>query len=95
MEWQHNKEKSSQARQMIDNKKMGSCTLHCEFLEPTILSFKDLHSKCISVDHLPPNYCNATELTNIMSRVQSPTFFRVSAFDCYIRSLKRLKGFNV
>ena len=78
VEWQHNKEKSSQAREMLDNKKLGSCTLHCEFLESSVLSFDDLHSKCIRVDHLPSNYSNASELLNILSRIQSPRFFRVS-----------------
>ena len=77
VEWQHNKEKSSQARQMIDNKRVGSCTLHCEFLEPAILSFEDLHSKCIRVDHLPSGYNNEAELKGILSRIQTPTFFRV------------------
>ncbi len=84
MEWQHNKEKSSQARQMLDNKKIGSCTLHCEFVSTSILTFEELQSRCLYVDHLPPDYSSETELSNILSRVKSPTFFKVSLVFHYL-----------
>ena len=77
VEFAHNKELSTQARNMLDGKRVGSCTLHCDFLATTIVSFDHLMSCCLYIDHLPPGYNNLQELRNRFSQHRSPTWFQV------------------
>jgi hypothetical protein len=77
VEYSHNYEKTKQACNLLDGKRMGSCTLHCEFIKETIVTFEQLNSSCLFVDHLPPNYDDTEEFTKIFSSVNKPIYCRV------------------
>ena len=93
VEFQHNKEKSNQARMCLDGRKVGTCVLHCDFLEPDVVSFEDLHSRCLFIDHLPPSFDDAAELRDIFSRVVEPQYFEVF-LECHVAIAICKKGKN-
>ncbi|CAH1775173.1 unnamed protein product [Owenia fusiformis] len=74
VEFTHNKEHTERVQQILDDKRYGSCITSCNFLKERVLTYKDLHSKCLLVDHLPPGYNNFSRLKNLMNQFAQPIY---------------------
>jgi RNA recognition motif-containing protein len=79
IEFAHNREKSEEARRKIDGQKLGSGsnTVRCQFVSDTIISFEQLHSRCLYITNIPADL-NEAELKEVCSAVATPTHFQVS-----------------
>ena len=80
VEFVHNREKSIQVQRTINGQKLGSCEIHCDFVHESIVSFEQLHSFCLLVDHLPPNYKDQDDFKDKFSDRFTPRFCRVSQY---------------
>jgi hypothetical protein len=56
---------------------IGDSTLQADWISSTHISLKQLHSKCLYVDHLPPNYRDMAAYRKIFSVVKNPPYCQV------------------
>uniref|UniRef100_T1INE5 RRM domain-containing protein n=1 Tax=Strigamia maritima TaxID=126957 RepID=T1INE5_STRMM len=66
-----------QARDLLDSKEIGSCRLRCDWLDPNRVTYKSLQSRCLFVDHLPPEFRDVDELRHVFSVIVKPIYCQV------------------
>ena len=66
-----------QVQGMLNGQKLGSCTIHCDFVHESIISYEQLDSLCLFVDHLPPNYDNMDEFRHVFNELIPSSFCKV------------------
>ena len=56
---------------------VGDSTLQADWVSSTHISLRQLHSKCLYVDRLPPNYRDMANYRKIFSVVKNPPYCQV------------------
>ena len=51
--------------------------IRCGVVPPDVVRFEQLHSQCLRVDNLPPNYKNIVELRSLLSKHGMPPYCQV------------------
>ena len=60
-----------------------NCIVQVDWLNSSHLSYSALHSKCLYVDHLPPNYRDLNNFRKIFSVVKNPPYCQVCFVNVY------------
>lgn len=66
-----------QAKSLLDGRQLDGCVLCCDWLDSTHVTFESLHSKCLYVDRLPPNFRDMGEFRKIFSSIVNPPYCQV------------------
>ncbi len=56
---------------------VGEHTLQADWINSTHISLKQLHSKCLYVDRLPPNYRDMAAYRKMFSVLKNPPYCQV------------------
>ncbi|XP_013379403.1 ribonucleoprotein PTB-binding 2-like [Lingula anatina] len=78
VEFSHNRDLSQQVKCQLDGMNQGTWTSHCDFVDPAIVMYEDLHSKCLFVDNLPDNYYNSVQFKEMFSKVVPPAYCQLA-----------------
>ena len=71
------KEAALQAKNALDGRQLLEFTCVCDWLDSSHVTLKSLHSKCLYIDRLPPNYRDMGEFRRIFSSVVNPPYCQV------------------
>lgn len=71
-------EAAAQARHLLDGRDIRGFSIQADWLNSTHISFKQLHSKCLYVDNLPPNYRDMTTYRKIFSVIKNPPYCQIA-----------------
>ena len=71
------KETALQAKSLLDGRHLDGCTLCCDWLEASHVTFESLHSKCLYVDRLPSNFRDMAEFRKTFSPIVNPPYCQV------------------
>lgn len=71
------KEAALQAKNALDGKQILDTMAVCDWLDSSHVTLRSLHSKCLYVDRLPPNYRDMGEFRRIFSAVVNPPYCQV------------------
>uniref|UniRef100_A0A0K2V4V9 RRM domain-containing protein n=2 Tax=Lepeophtheirus salmonis TaxID=72036 RepID=A0A0K2V4V9_LEPSM len=69
---------AAQARHLLDNREIDSYTIDCDWLNSGRITFASLHSKCLYVNHLPPNYRDMGEFRKRFSVIKNPPYCQIA-----------------
>ena len=70
-------EAAAQARHLLDGRELEGHSLQADWLNSTHIAFRQLHSKCLYVDQLPPNYRDMATYRRVFSVVRNPPYCQV------------------
>jgi len=73
------KEAALQAKNALDGKRILDFTAVCDWLDSSHVTIRSLHSKCLYVDQLPPNYRDMGEFRRVFSTIVNPPYCQVTA----------------
>jgi len=71
-------EAAAQARHLLDGRDIRGFSIQADWLNSTHISFKQLHSKCLYVDNLPPNYRDMATYRKIFSVIKNPPYCQIA-----------------
>lgn len=74
----HTSEAAAQAKHLVNGKEVKGWTVQVDWLNSTHIAYSQLHSKCLYVDNLPPNYRDMAKFREIFSVVKNPPYCQVS-----------------
>ncbi|OXA63363.1 Ribonucleoprotein PTB-binding 1 [Folsomia candida] len=72
------KEAALQAKNALDGKRLLDCTAVCDWLDSSHITVRSLHSKCLYVDRLPPNYRDMAEFRRVFSTIVNPPYCQIA-----------------
>ncbi|XP_065351490.1 ribonucleoprotein PTB-binding 1-like isoform X2 [Cloeon dipterum] len=72
------KETALQAKSLLDGRHLEGCILCCDWLEASHVTFESLHSKCLYVDRLPPNFRDMAEFRKTFSPIVNPPYCQIA-----------------
>ncbi|KAF4525138.1 hypothetical protein B566_EDAN005080 [Ephemera danica] len=72
------KETAMQAKSLLDGRQLDGCTLCCDWLDSNHVTFESLHSKCLYVDRLPPNFRDMGEFRKVFSSIVNPPYCQIA-----------------
>ncbi|CAG7822372.1 unnamed protein product [Allacma fusca] len=72
------KEAALQAKNALDGRQILDFTAVCDWLDSSHVTVRSLHSKCLYVDRLPPNYRDMGEFRRIFSTVVNPPYCQIA-----------------
>ena len=79
-----NKSSTIQARHVLEGHVVrGGHILDCDWLKPGLAEEVSLHSKCLYIDKLPPDYRDMGEFRKLFSSVVNPPYCQVSYNQMY------------
>ena len=70
-------EAAAQAKHLLNGKDVQCSTVQVDWLNSTHISYTQLHSKCLYVDNLPPNYRDLAGYRKMFSVVRNPPYCQV------------------
>lgn len=74
----NNKEHALAARNALNDKIVDAFRLVCDWLDSSHLTLKSLHSKCLYVDKLPPNFRDMGEFRKVFAKVVNPPYCQIA-----------------
>ncbi|XP_048845332.1 ribonucleoprotein PTB-binding 2-like isoform X2 [Brienomyrus brachyistius] len=72
------KDSASRARSELLGRLLADRALMVQWADINQLTAAHLHSKCLCVDKLPPDFCNAEKLAQILGKRHSPVFCQLA-----------------
>ncbi|XP_053868719.1 ribonucleoprotein PTB-binding 1 [Malaclemys terrapin pileata] len=72
------KDSAARAKSELLGKQLGMRTLYVHWTDVNQLTVDLVHSKCLCVGKLPPNYSDLEELRQVFSAVSAPTFCQLA-----------------
>uniref|UniRef100_A0A8C3FJT1 Ribonucleoprotein PTB-binding 1 n=1 Tax=Chrysemys picta bellii TaxID=8478 RepID=A0A8C3FJT1_CHRPI len=72
------KDSAARAKSELLGKQLGTRTLYVHWTDVNQLTVDLVHSKCLCVGKLPPNYSDLEELRQVFSAVSAPTFCQLA-----------------
>lgn len=77
------KDSAARAKSELLGKQLGSRMLYVHWTEVGSLTYSTLHSCCLCIDRLPPNFQTAQDILNALADLPEPVF-------CQVRKHKQL-----
>jgi RNA recognition motif-containing protein len=71
-------EAAATARQLLEGRQLDGFSLQADWLSSTHIAFRQLHSKCLYVDHLPPDYRDMAQYRKVFSVVRNPPYCQIA-----------------
>lgn len=72
-----------QAKNALDGRRILDSVAVCDWLDSSHVTVRSLHSKCLYVDRLPPNYRDMGEFRRVFSAVVNPPYCQVGESSYY------------
>ncbi|XP_043388601.1 ribonucleoprotein PTB-binding 1 isoform X5 [Chelonia mydas] len=72
------KDSAARAKSELLGKQLGTRTLYVHWTDVNQLTVDLVHSRCLSVGKLPPNYHDLEELRQVFSAISAPTFCQLA-----------------
>ncbi|KAJ8251324.1 hypothetical protein GJAV_G00220110 [Gymnothorax javanicus] len=72
------KDSAARAKSELLGKQVGSRTLYVHWTEAGSLSYAQLHTRCLCVDHLPPGPLHAQQLSHALRLPHAPIFCQLA-----------------
>ena len=71
-------EAASQAKQFLNGSILEAEAIQVDWLNSSFIQYSQLHSKCLYVSNLPPNFRDLAQFRKIFSVVKNPPYCQVN-----------------
>ncbi|KAG8236530.1 hypothetical protein J437_LFUL015804 [Ladona fulva] len=72
------KDAALKAKDLLNGKQIDNNTLCCDWLDTSHVTFASLHSKCLYVDQLPPDFRDMAEFRKVFSTKVNPPYCQIA-----------------
>ncbi|XP_071448312.1 ribonucleoprotein PTB-binding 1-like [Hetaerina americana] len=72
------KDAALKAKEKLNGMQINTCVLSCDWLDVNHTTFASLHSKCLYVDQLPPDFYDMGEFRKVFSTLVNPPYCQIA-----------------